>query len=180
MNWLSNIAGQLWYDPQTPILFTGVFFWVFLLFTMLGYSLFYKRIPLRNTWLFIASLYFYYKCSGLFIVLLIISIIINYYLGVGIHRSTHKLVRKFYVVIAVLFCILLLSYFKYAFFFIQEWNSLWGSHLRVINYFALWGNQFSGNHYDIKVIFLPAGISFYSFQALSYILDLYKKENDTC
>lgn len=176
MEWVNELIKYLKYDPQTPILFTGVYFWIFFLILLLGYGLVYNRPSIRNAYLFAASLFFYYKCSGIFILLLIFSIVVNYFLGIGIYKSNNRQLRRFYVFLSVVVCILLLSYFKYSYFFIGLWNEFFSTHLSVVNYFALMGNSTFGTHFDISTIFLPAGISFYSFQALSYIIDLYRKK----
>ena len=176
MGWINEIIKCFQYDPQSPILFTGLYFWVFFLVVLLGYSQIYQKPPLRNAYLFAISLFFYYKCSGIFIWLLIFSIIVNYYLGKGIYNSQNRTIRRFYVFISILVCVILLSYFKYAYFFVGLWNSVFSTNYDVINYFALWGNNVFGSHFDITRIFLPAGISFYSFQALSYTIDLYRNK----
>ncbi len=165
---------HLFYDPSSPILFTQVFFWIFFLILLLGYTLVYKRPALRNTFLLAMSLYFYYKCSGIFIWLLIFSIVVNYYLGVGIHKSRLVWLRKLFVAMSVVVCITLLLYFKYSYFFVDVWNIVFKTHYDVTNYLALWTNKSFGSSFDIRRIVLPAGISFYSFQALSYTIDLYR------
>lgn len=165
----------LCYDPSTPMLFTQMYFWLFFVLVLLGYSIIYRNIAVRNAYLFFVSLFFYYKCSGIFVWLLVLSIIINYFIGIGIARCSGNWLRKFYVFLAVLFCIALLSYFKYAVFFVECWNRIFGSHNEATNYLALWVNQVSGtSHFDVRTFILPVGISFYSFQALSYIIDLYR------
>ncbi len=168
------IIQNLFYDPASPILFTQVFFWFFFLMILLLYSLVYRRTSLRNGFLLVMSLYFYYKCSGIFIWLLVFSIVANYYLGVGIYRSRKRWLRKVFVALSVLVCISLLLYFKYSYFFVDVWNKVFGTHYDTINYLAFFANKVSGSSFDIRSIVLPAGISFYSFQALSYTIDLYR------
>src|SRR5208283_3350941 len=172
-SWLTYVYNFILYDPSTPMVFTQMSFWWFFLVVLFGYSFIYKNIPLRNGYLFIVSLFFYYKCSGIFIWLLVLSIIVNYFIGLGIAKSNKKWLRKIYVALSVLFCIVLLSYFKYAFFFIESWNKIFATHYDVKNYLALWMNQYmKSSQFDIRSLILPVGISFYSFQALSYIIDL--------
>lgn len=164
----------LFYDPASPVLFTQGFFWGFFLFLLLGYSFVYKHLALRNLFLLFMSLYFYYKCSGIFIWLLIISIIVNYYLGKGIWNSKNERLRKTYVTLSVLVCVSPLLYFKYSYLILSIWNHLFGTHYNVFNYLAFWTNSVWGSHFDLRQIILPAGISFYSFQALSYTIDIYR------
>jgi D-alanyl-lipoteichoic acid acyltransferase DltB (MBOAT superfamily) len=151
-----------------------MFFWGYFLFLLLGYALVYKYKTVRNNFLLFMSLYFYYKCSGIFIWLLIFSIVANYYLGIGIYKCQKIRLRKFYVAISVAVCILPLLYFKYSYFFVSVWNSVFGTRYDVFNYLAFWTNKAFGSHFDLRSIILPAGISFYSFQALSYTIDLYR------
>jgi len=53
---------------------------------------------------------------------------------------------------------------------------MFGTNFTVVNYFNLWANQFSGGHFDIDKIILPVGISFFTFQTISYTLDVYRKK----
>src|SRR5208283_6229325 len=108
-SWLTYVYNFILYDPSTPMVFTQMSFWWFFLVVLFGYSFIYKNIPLRNGYLFIVSLFFYYKCSGIFVWLLILSIVVNYFIGIGIAKSSNKLIRKIYVSISVIFCIALLS-----------------------------------------------------------------------
>jgi D-alanyl-lipoteichoic acid acyltransferase DltB (MBOAT superfamily) len=164
------------YDPQKPLLFTQAFFWVLFMLMLLGYSVLYKYNKLRNAYLFLFSLYFYYKCGGGYVWLLVFSIVITYLIGIGIYKSSNIWVRKMYVALSVLVSILLLSYYKYTYFFIDTWNSVFHTHFKVYDYLAVLTNQQLGTHFDISVIFLPIGISFFSFQALSYTIDLYRRK----
>ncbi|HEY4787418.1 MAG TPA: MBOAT family O-acyltransferase [Bacteroidales bacterium] len=170
------ILQNLLYNPQKPLLFTQGFFWVLFMVMMLGYSFFYKRIGLRNAYLFFFSLYFYYKCGGGYVWILIFSIVVTYLIGIGIYLSKRNWVRRFYVALSVLISILLLSYFKYTYFFTDIWNRLFHTNYKVYDYLAFWTNRQLGTHFDISNIFLPIGISFFTFQALSYTVDLYRRK----
>ncbi|GAI80114.1 unnamed protein product, partial [marine sediment metagenome] len=67
-----------------------------------------------------------------------------------------------------------LSYFKYAYFFTDLFNQTFRADLEVVNFLALWSNNVSGSHFDASVIFLPVGISFFTFQTISYAVDVYR------
>lgn len=162
------------YNPQRPLLFTQLFFWVFFLVVLLGYALIYRRIALRNGYLFVVSLYFYYKCGGVFIWLLLFSIIVTYLIGIGIYKSKIKWIRRMFVTLSVCISILLLAYYKYTYFFINLWNQLLHTHIVTQDYIASWSNQHFDSHFDFSTIVLPVGISFFTFQALSYTIDLYR------
>jgi alginate O-acetyltransferase complex protein AlgI len=182
MNWIfsnhSNILSALWnellYSPEKPLLFTQYFFWVFFLAVLLVYSIIYKNIRLRNGFLFLVSIYFYYKCSGWFVGMLLLSIVANFYIGKGISKSSKPKLRKFLVFLSVFISMLLLSYFKYTYFFTNLFNNLLGTHFIAIDYLALWSNSLMGTGFDIRTIYLPAGISFFTFHALSYTIDIYR------
>lgn len=173
-NFWNILKEHFLYDAAKPLLFTQYFFWVFFLLVLFGYGFFYKNIKVRNFYLFIVSLYFYYKTGGIFILLLLFSIVSNFYLGKGIHKSQSRGVRKMYVALSVLVSLGILAYFKYAYLAVDFLNYLFGTSYKVVDYLALWSNAFSGSHFDISTIILPVGISFFTFQSLSYTIDLYR------
>ena len=109
-------------------------------------------------------------------ILLVFSIVTNYLIGFGISKSNSKTQRRFYVALSVVVALSILSYFKYTYFFTSLFNEILGTHYRVINYLNIWANGLFNLKLDITSIFLPAGISFFSFQALSYTIDLYRKQ----
>jgi D-alanyl-lipoteichoic acid acyltransferase DltB (MBOAT superfamily) len=168
------ILQYLLYDPQRPLLFTQAFFWVFFLVVLLGYSVVYKRLALRNAYLFAVSLYFYYKCGGAFVWLLIFSIVVTYLIGIGLSKSESRWLRRVYVTLSVLVSITLLLYYKYAYFLVEQCNNLFHTRFAVQDYIAKLSNLQFGSNFDISTIILPVGISFFSFQALSYTIDLYR------
>ena len=165
------------YKEDAPMMFTHASFWVFFLIMLLLYSFLYKRNALRNAFLFIVSIYFYYKCGGYYFSLLLLSVLFNYTAGLVIQRFKDSRIEfwdKFTLFIGVSFNLLLLGWFKYAYLFTEWINSIAGTSFEVENLFAKWSNSISGSNFDISVIILPVGISFFSFQAISYIVDLYR------
>jgi D-alanyl-lipoteichoic acid acyltransferase DltB (MBOAT superfamily) len=133
-------------------------------------------MPVRNAYLFLISLYFYYKCGGAFIWLLLFSIVSTYFIGIGIYKSNHNGIRKMYVALSVIVSILLLAYFKYTYFFVDLFNNIFHTHYMVHDYLASWTNKQLGTKFNVASIILPVGISFFSFQALSYTIDLYRRQ----
>jgi D-alanyl-lipoteichoic acid acyltransferase DltB (MBOAT superfamily) len=84
--------------------------------------------------------------------------------------------RKWFVFLGIFINLLLLAYFKYAYFFTSVYNSLFNTNVEIVNYLALWANNFSGsNYFRVDNIILPVGISFYTFQSISYIIDVYRR-----
>ena len=122
------------------------------------------------------SLFFYYKTSGLFFLILVFSTFVNFYLGNWIHTSEKRSSRKFAVFLSVFVNLFLLSYFKYAYLFVDTVNSIFNTEIEVVNHFALWSNNLTGLKFDTAVILLPVGISFYTFQVMSYTIDLYRRK----
>jgi D-alanyl-lipoteichoic acid acyltransferase DltB (MBOAT superfamily) len=161
------------------MIFTHASFWVFFLLVLLLYSLLYKKNILRNTFLFFVSVFFYYKCGGYYFSLLLCSIVFNYGIGRAIPAITAKTGKKAMLTIGVISNLLMLAYFKYAYLFTEWINGLFGTSFMVKNLVADWSNRVTGSHFDISQIVLPVGISFFTFQAISYIVDVYRQKAST-
>ncbi|MGF1583945.1 MAG: MBOAT family O-acyltransferase [Bacteroidales bacterium] len=168
--------GIFTYSEDAPLLFTRIYFWGFFLVLLLFYSLIYKKNPWRNAYLLIMSLFFYYKSGGYFFSLLIISTIADFTLGHLIYRARTGFLKKLFLVVSVTFNLGLLAWFKYAYFLTGFFNQITGLDLAVINYPSLLYNQYMGGTADISVIILPVGISFYTFQTISYTVDVYRQK----
>ncbi len=175
MPWFSDI---FLFNPEKPLVFTQLYFWIFYAVVLLCFSIVYKDRAVRNGFLFLASLFFYWKTSGLFFLLLIFSTFANYYIGNWIHVARSKKVRKFGVFLSILVNLFMLSYFKYTYLFVDTINEIFHTDIQVINHIAQWSNNLTGTHFDTSVILLPVGISFYTFQVMSYTIDLYRRRVD--
>ncbi|NME72255.1 MBOAT family O-acyltransferase [Flammeovirga aprica] len=162
------------YSENSPLLFTQVIFWVLFGTIIITYQFIYKNITARNFLLLCASLYFYYMSSGFYFVLLIFSTIVDYYIGEAIFNSTNPSKRKKLVFLSALINLSLLAYFKYTFFFTEGVNELFHLDLEQENYLAVFLNSVFGTAMDTTNIFLPIGISFYTFQTISYSVDIYR------
>ena len=177
MNNLTTFIFNLFsFDDKHPLLFTQFNFWVFLALVMVLFSFFHSKRLLRNTFLFLASLFFYYKTSGLMVLLLVFSTLLGYFLGIGMDKSGRKGVRKGLMALGVVVNLLVLCYFKYAYFFTDVYNTIVQTDNKVINYLAMWANEWGNtDRFDASKIILPVGISFFTFQNISYIVDVYKR-----
>ncbi|MDD4848411.1 MAG: MBOAT family protein, partial [Bacteroidales bacterium] len=174
MAFLSTIFS---FDDQYPLLFTQFYFWAFFAFIFAGFSLLHNKCLLRNAFLFFASVFFYYKTSGLFVLILIFSTIYGFFIGKKIDLNTRRFWRKFHLIIGVVINLLVLCYFKYAYFFTDACNTLFHSDIEVVNYLAQWTNEWTGTQrFDVGKILLPVGISFYTFQNISYLVDIYRQK----
>lgn len=153
-----KIIGLLSYDPASPLLFnSGLFLVLFLLFVPVFYLLRRRHLP-RTIWVVLFSLYFYYLSSGVYFVLLILLATTDFIIGRQITRSKSRSGKKGWLVLSLLLDLGLLCYFKYT-------NFLYDS------FAPLFGATPEGHHFDI---FLPVGISFFTFQSLSYVIDIYR------
>jgi alginate O-acetyltransferase complex protein AlgI len=176
-NIIKSIASSiLRYSPDRPLIFTTAAFWIFFLLVLIGYSVVYKRRTLRNIYLFLVSLFFYYKAGGLFLFILIFVTIIDYTCGFLIYKSKRKAGKRFFVIVSLISNIGLLGYFKYTAFIITTLNGILGTDYKVIDYLSAFSNSVLGTSFDISYIILPVGISFFTFQSLSYAIDVYRSK----
>ncbi len=163
------------FSPDEPMYFTSAIFWGFLSLVLLFYSLFYKKPILRNAYLLLVSMYFYYQAGGWFFLMLIFSTLVDYILGLRIHAAKTNRGRKLFLMASLLVNIGILGYFKYSYFFVDLISGLFGIDIQVTNVFAHLLNRTAGTDLDIHTIILPVGVSFYTFQTISYTIDVYRK-----
>ncbi len=165
------------FSSGLPLVFTQLNFWIFFAIIYTIYLLVYKKFNLRSLYLLVISLFFYYKTAGLFVFILILSTLIQYLVGNYLHRSQNKKGRITMIVLSVVFQLGILAWFKYAYFFTESYNQMFNTDHAVVNVFGQWANGFfSTDYFRIDKILLPAGISFITFQTLSYTLDIYRRE----
>lgn len=155
---LANAGSALLYDPDAPMLFSSGLFWLLFIIFLPIYALL-KRSRLQMTLFVIAfSLYFYYKSSGLFFLMLICTSVIDWSISRWMERLSSKSARKALMWFSICISLSILGYFKYANFFLWNWNQM-----------------VEGNFQPLDII-LPVGISFYTFQSISYVVDVYKRK----
>ncbi len=162
------------YKENEPLLFTQLYFWIFYAIVLTVYSFIHPRTSLRNGFLFLVSLFFYYKTSGFFVTILLFSTITDFFIGKAIYASPNKLARKWWLAFSMILNLGVLVFFKYAYFFTESFNSILNTHFQPINYFAHWSNSFFGSEFEAEKILLPVGISFFTFQTMSYTIDIYR------
>lgn len=154
----NNFIEALKFDPVRPLLFNSGFFLFFFVFILVFYRFVWKNYRAKVLFLLVMSLYFYYKSSGVFFVLIIVSSIIDYIAGKIIYETESKAYRKLFLVISLVMNLGILGYFKYTNFFLDTINQLG------------WAN------FDMLDIFLPVGVSFFTFQSMSYTIDIYREK----
>ena len=144
------------------MLFNSLEFLIFLAIVFcLYWFVFQKRLRVQNSLLLISSYVFYGWWDYRFLSLIFLSTVVDYFVGLKIHDSNDKKTKKSYLWVSILFNLGLLGFFKYFNFFIDSWIDLLG---------AIGYEQKST--WTLNVI-LPVGISFYTFQTMSYSLDIY-------
>jgi D-alanyl-lipoteichoic acid acyltransferase DltB (MBOAT superfamily) len=171
---MNHLWGLLHYNEAKPLLFTQANFWLFFAFVLLIYQLVYQKNILRNVFLMLVSLFFYYKSSGFFFTILIFSTVVDYVLGNLVFKEKRQSIRKLYVFFSLVINLALLGYFKYTYFLADTLNTLFAANISITNWMALFSNQWFGTAFDVNNIFLPVGISFYTFQTMSYTIDIYR------
>ena len=164
------------YSKDSPLIFTQLYFWVFFGVVLAIYSFVYKNKAVRNSYLFLVSLFFYYKTSGLFVFILLFSTLADFIIGKQIFRSKSLVNKKILVAISVFINLMVLGYFKYSYFLVENINELLNTSFVPINYFADFTNSVLHTHFEINKILLPVGISFFTFQTISYSIDVYKEK----
>jgi D-alanyl-lipoteichoic acid acyltransferase DltB (MBOAT superfamily) len=164
------------FNSEDPLIFTQLDFWLFFLVVMVVFSFIHKHFLARSIFITIISLFFYFKTSGLYVLLLGLSLIVNFALGKMIFTREKKISKKWIIAISAIFNLLILGYFKYAYFFTDSFNAMFETDYEIVNKFAQWGNGFFGEDaFELK-IFLPVGVSFFTFQSISYVVDIYREE----
>ncbi|MAV37243.1 MAG: membrane-bound O-acyltransferase family protein, partial [Planctomycetaceae bacterium] len=135
---------------------------IFLPITLGGYLLLrrWENSTWQVGWLTLASLVFYGWWNPPYLVLLLASIGVNYGIGCKLTELPHRRGRQRWLTIGLVFNLALLAYFKYALFFLGNFN-------------AVWGTRFAADQ-----ILLPLGISFFTFQQIAFLIDAYRGEVD--
>ena len=150
------------FDAEHPLLFTQFYFWGFFALVYALFALIMDRVPdslgnkklhLRNVYLMFVSWFFYYKTSGLFLLLLLFVTLSDWLIAQRIYKTKNK----FWLCLSVAIDLGFLAYFKYAYFFTDAFNDLFGTSYSIVD----------------KII-LPVDISFYIFQVISYTADVYR------
>lgn len=167
MNPFDNINPEslrhlLLYDPRQPLLFnTGLFLILFALFLCV-YRILRHTTTLRKIFVILFSLYFYYKSSAECCFILLGVCLSDYLLGIWLGRTGTPWMRRAIVALNVCANVGMLVYFKY-------FNLL----LRTLA-------GIGGSHFDALDIILPAGISFFTFRSISYLVDIYRGHMEPC
>lgn len=143
------------YKPNDPLVFSTSLFLFLFLFFLLIYNLLGKNKSFRLGFLIIFSLYFYYKSTGYYAGILVVSAIVNFFFAKGIAATEKMAIKRLLLFITVAINVAILGYFKYTNFILQ-----------IIS-------EINHSQFEPLSIFLPIGISFYTFKSLNYVFDVY-------
>lgn len=145
------------------MIFNSIPFLIFLPIVFILYWYVFKKLSSQNILLLFASYFFYGWWDYRFLLLIAGSTLVDYFIALALNRKESKKWRKGLLLCSIGCNLLLLGYFKYLNFFIE-------SFIELSNSIGL-----SSNYFSLQII-LPVGISFYTFQTLSYTIDVYRKE----
>ena len=155
---LNQVWDVLTYHADQPMIFSsGLFLFLFLGFSLV-YLLLHRTTTLRLLFVVLFSYYFYYKSSGTYFVLLGIVTLTDFTLARFMEHARSKVLRRTLLCVSLAVNLGLLCYFKYTNFFYEMLAPLWNGEFHALD------------------IFLPVGISFFTFQSLSYTIDVYRGE----
>ncbi len=151
-----RLLGMLVYDGGSPLtLTTGFFLFAFLVFCV-GYMVVRHRAHLRTWYIVLFSLYFYYKLSGIYVLLLLGVALSDFLIGRRVAKVRDAGGRtKGWVALSVTINVAILAYFKATNFFVDVVNNLYGS-----------------GTLDWQAVVVPAGVSFFVFQSIAYVVDI--------
>jgi alginate O-acetyltransferase complex protein AlgI len=153
---IHKLLQQFLYNPAEPLIFNSAFF----LFLFTGFLWVYSSLSTQHrpklTFVTLFSLYFYYKSSGAYFVLLIFATVVDFTLAKLIYQSAEPWKKKMYIALTLLVNLGMLGYFKYTNFLYESF---------------FWSGDADFQPLDI---FLPVGVSFFTFQSLSYTIDVYR------
>lgn len=141
------------------MIFSQLEFFIFFAVVLLGLCFMRSNTP-RKVWLLAASYYFYAYWDWRFLSLILISTAVDYAIGLGLKNHEDKRIRRALLIISLCVNLGILGFFKYFNFFIESAQPLL---------------QGMGLHVGTLNIILPVGISFYTFQTLSYSIDVYRR-----
>ncbi len=153
-----KIIDVIKYNANDPLLFNSSVFLIFFFFFLLAFTLFHNNDKIKIYFLTFFSLYFFYKTCGWYVIYILIAAIVDYNISTKIYKSRIKWNRLCLLYCSIFLNLGLLFYFKYTNFFIG-----------IIN-------DFTSNNISLIKLILPVGISFYTFENLSYTIDIYDRK----
>jgi alginate O-acetyltransferase complex protein AlgI len=158
MNFANALNKLFSFDIANPISFNSGAFLLFFTIFIVVYAFFYKNKIIRNILLVAFSLFIYYKLTGWYLLVMLLTTVIDYFMAILIYKSKDIKKKFIYAIVSVCASLGLLIYFKYTNFFIESLCNITGGKFTLLN------------------IIVPLGISFYTFRTISYIIDVYRED----
>lgn len=140
-----------------PVIFSTIEFWLLFIVIIAGLSFFRRNNTMRLVYIFVFSLFFYYKANGILIFMMLATSMTDWLLSRQIARIDSGIRRKILFGISLFMNLILLVYFKYSVFVLSSLNGLFDAAI------------------PLPDIILPIGISFYTFQSIAYMTDVYRR-----
>lgn len=155
---LNELLQSLTFDKEMPLVFNSVLFIGLFTIMYVFYVASYKKLKIRNAILLVFSLYFYYRISGFYVVLLVLMATSDFLIGKQMFNSKKTSARKAMLMLSLLINLGILILFKYTNFFLDL-------------FFGITTGQPSP---VILNLIVPIGISYFVFKTLTYIFDIYR------
>jgi len=155
---IHKLLNQFRYNPEEPLIFNSGLFLILFLGFLIIYILLSKTHRPKLLFVTLFSLYFYYKSSGVYFLLLLSTTLIDYSLASLIYKTRLQWKRSTLLALSLVANLGVLGYFKYTNFLHEIFSTA------------------AGISYQPFDIFLPVGVSFFTFQSLSYTIDIYRNK----
>ncbi|MCA4899865.1 MAG: MBOAT family O-acyltransferase [Bacteroidota bacterium] len=155
---IHKLLEQFVYHATEPMIFNSGFFLLLFAFFIIGYALLQKGNRVKIIYVTLFSIYFYYKSSGWYFLLLLATTGVDFQLAAWIDQQRDAFKRKALLILSLVANLGVLGYFKYTNFLFELITTSTGV---------------TFHHLDI---FLPVGISFFTFQSMSYTIDVYRRQ----
>ncbi|TWP23712.1 MBOAT family protein [Apibacter muscae] len=153
-----KLIEQFYFNPLEPLIFNSGFFVFIFTFFMIGYALVHRTHFPKVIYVILFSLYFYYRSSGYYYLVLIFCVFFDFFVGFVLYKAKNKIARQILLFFSLAVNLGILVHFKYTNFLIDSFNAV------------------THNEYKKIDIFLPVGVSFFTFQSMSYIIDIYRNK----
>jgi D-alanyl-lipoteichoic acid acyltransferase DltB (MBOAT superfamily) len=162
------------HNAAAPWTFLEGSFWAFLLVVLAVDAVMHRERnrTMRHVWLLAASLLFYWKTSGWFFLILLFSTVSDYLIGHRIAAGKRQATKDRWLALSIFLNLTVLFYFKYTYFLTESWNSVTGSSIIPRHWLVMGANEVFNTGWSVDRILLPVGISFYTFQTISYTVDI--------
>ena len=153
-----NIVAMLVPNAAAPVVFSSGLFWVAFAIFLPVYALLRNRRTKMLLFVVAFSLLFFVRCSGWYVLVMLATSVIDWYVALRISAASDKRKRKMWLWLSLCCSLGMLFVFKYTNFFLHTWADIMGNNFQPLDIIA------------------PIGLSFYTFRTISYVVDVYKEK----